>query len=86
MPPNHIQDLANKIRTNGYDLAQPIPIARMPDGRLVQLGGHHRSAAMAALNERTIPGRIVDWITISPATQNKYRQMFPNFPWDDYLP
>jgi ParB-like chromosome segregation protein Spo0J len=85
MPPNHIQDLANTIRTSGYDLSQPIPVARMPDGRLVQLGGHHRAAAMAQLGETTIPARVVDWNTISAAARNKYRQAFPTFPWDNFL-
>jgi ParB-like chromosome segregation protein Spo0J len=51
VPPNHIQDLANSIQANGYDLSQPIPVARMPDGRLVQLGGHHRSVAMSLLGD-----------------------------------
>src|SRR4051794_36621613 len=53
MPPNHVQDLANSIRTNGYDLGNAIPVAPMPDGRLVQLGGHHRAAAMGLLGETT---------------------------------
>jgi hypothetical protein len=57
----------------------------MPDGRLVQLGGHHRAAAMRQLGETTIPARIVDWSSISPGAQNLYRQLFPNFPWDDFL-
>jgi ParB-like chromosome segregation protein Spo0J len=85
VPPTHIQDLASRIRTNGYDLAQAIPVARMPDGRLVQLGGHHRAAAMRQLGEATIPARVVDWGSISLAARQKYRQSFPNFPWDDFL-
>jgi len=86
-PPNYIQDLANKIRMNGYDLARPVPVARMPDGRLVQLGGHHRAAAMGQLGESTIlPARVVDWNSMGPAVRKWYRQKFLNFPWDDFLP
>ena len=85
MPPNHIQDLANQIQTNGYDMSQPIPVARMPDGRLVQLGGHHRAEAMRRLGETTIPARIVDWNFIDPGVRRMYRQLFPNFPWDDFI-
>src|SRR5262245_30024271 len=85
-PPQHIQDLANLIQTNGYDLAQAIPVARMPDGRLVQFGGHHRAEAMRQLNGTTIPARIVDWNALSARVQNWWRQQFPNLPWDDFLP
>lgn len=85
MPVNHIANLASKIKANGYDLSQAIPVARMPDGRLVQLGGHHRVAAMKQLSETTIPARVVDWNSISPGVQTRYRQMFPNFPWDDFM-
>ena len=35
MPPNHIQNLATNVKANGYNLNQAIPVARMPDGRLV---------------------------------------------------
>jgi hypothetical protein len=85
LPPNHIQKLASAIKVNGYDLGQAIPIARMPDGRLVQLGGHHRAAAMGQLGETTIPGRVVDWSSLAPKVQNWWRQQFPNFPWDDVI-
>jgi hypothetical protein len=85
MPPNHIPDLANKIRTNGYDLGRPIPVVRMPDGRLVHLGGHHRAAAMGHLGETTIPARVVEWNSMSPGAQARWRQRFPNFPWDDFI-
>src|ERR671928_30658 len=67
VPPNHIQNLAAAIRANGYDLGQAIPVARMPDGRLVPLGGHHRAAAMRQLGEATIPARVVDWSSLTPA-------------------
>ncbi|MHB1424109.1 MAG: hypothetical protein ACYC3I_13110 [Gemmataceae bacterium] len=84
-PANHITNLANTIRANGYDRSRAIPIARMPDGRLVQLGGHHRAAAMGQLAETTIPARVVDWNTLSQKTQNWWRKKFPNFPWDDFI-
>jgi len=85
IPVSHIQNLASSIQSNGYDLGQAIPVARMPDGRLVQLGGHHRAEAMRQLGEATIPARIVDWDAISSAARTKYRQTFSTFPWDDFL-
>jgi hypothetical protein len=84
-PPNHIQNLAHKIHANGSDLARPIPVARMPDGRLVQTGGHHRVEAMRQLGEPTIPARVVDGNSIDPGVQKVYRQVFRNFPWDNFL-
>jgi hypothetical protein len=86
LPPNYIQGLAAKIRTTGYDVTRAIPVARMPDGRLVQLGGHHRAEAMRQLGEATIPGRIVEWNSLAPAVRQRWRRSFPNFPWDDFLP
>jgi ParB-like chromosome segregation protein Spo0J len=83
VPPNHIPNLAGLIRANGYDLAQAVPVARMQDGRLVQLGGHHRAAAMRLLGEATIPARVVDWDTLAPAVQQRWRDAFPDFPWGD---
>jgi hypothetical protein len=53
----------------------------MPDGRLVQLGGHHRAAAMAQLGETTIPARITDWAALPAKVQNWWMTRFPNFPW-----
>jgi hypothetical protein len=83
-PPNHIKDLANTIGMNGYDLSRAIPVARMPDGRLVQLGGHHWAAAMGVLGETTIPARVLDWNSMSPGARARWRQRFPHFPWDDF--
>lgn len=83
--PTYIPDLANTIRTNGYELSRAIPVARMPDGRLVQLGGHHGAAAMELLGETTIPARIVDWDSLASGNQARWRQRFPNFPWDDFI-
>lgn len=85
IPPNYITILANTIRANGYDLSRAIPVARMPDGRLVQLGGHHRAAAMRQLGEATIPAHVVDWKSLSAAAQARWRQRFPSFPWDDFI-
>ena len=68
-PPGHIANLGASIGANGYDLSQAIPVARMPDGRLVQLGGHHRAEAMRQLRETTIPARVVDWSSLAPAVQ-----------------
>ena len=84
-PANHVADLANRIGANGYDLSHAIAVARMPDGRLVLLGGHHRAAAMGHLGETTIPARVVDWNSLPQKTQNWWRKKFPNFPWDDFL-
>lgn len=85
MPANHLQNLASDIQANGYDLQQAIPVARMPDGRLVQLGGHHRAEAMRQLGQATIPARVVNWDSLAPAIQNRWRQRFPNFAWDDFI-
>jgi ParB-like chromosome segregation protein Spo0J len=86
VPPGHILNLASSIRANGYDVSQAIPVSRMPDGRLVQLGGHHRAEAMRQLGEATIPARVIDWTSLAPAVQRWWRQKFPNFPWDDFFP
>jgi len=85
-PPNHIQSLAASIQARGYDVSQAIPVARMPDGRFVQLGGHHRAEAMRQLGEASIPARVVDWNSLAPAMQNWWRQRFPQFPWHDFIP
>jgi hypothetical protein len=85
VPSGHIAALAAGIRAKGYDLSQAIPVARMPDGRLVQLGGHHRVEAMRLLGELTIPARVVDWSSLAPAVQRWWQQRFPNFPWSDFL-
>jgi hypothetical protein len=83
-PPHHIAQLAALIQTNGYDLGQAIPVARMPDWRLLLLGGHHRVPAMRQLGETTIPGRIVDWTSLSPGVQNWWKRQFPGFNWGDF--
>jgi hypothetical protein len=80
IPFSYIADLAALVRTNGYDLSRAIPVVRMPDGRLVQLGGHHRAAAMRQLGETTIPARVVDWNSLSLGAQARWRQRLPNFP------
>src|SRR5947209_14924279 len=67
VPPGHLRSLAAAIQATGYDLHQAIPAARMPDGRLVQLGGHHRAEAMRQLRESTIPARVVNWTSLSAA-------------------
>ena len=85
VPPDHIPDLAAEIGANGFDLARAIPVARMPEGRLLQLGGHHRAAAMGLLGETTIPVRIVDWGSLSPGAQARWRLRFPNYPWEGFL-
>ena len=77
VPPGHIGNLATKIRTEGYKLDQAIPVIRMPDGRMVHAGGHHRAAAMRQLGETTIPARVKDWSSLSPRVQEHYRQTWP---------
>ena len=76
-PENYIQDLARSIRAQGYRLDQAIPVIRLPDGRLVSVGGHHRAEAMRISGERTIPAQIRDWTTLSPATQRLYVEQWP---------
>jgi hypothetical protein len=85
VPPDYIPNLAASIQANGFDLGQAIPVARMPDGRLVHLGGHHRAEAMRQLQETTIPARVVVWNSLSAAVQNWWRQRFPQFPWDTFI-
>jgi ParB-like chromosome segregation protein Spo0J len=75
--PGYIAQLANEIQSNGYQLSQPIPVFRMPDGRLVMAGGHHRAEAMRSLGETTIPARVVEWDTLDPAVQKRYEDAFP---------
>jgi RHS repeat-associated protein len=78
MPANHIQNLAQSIRTNGYDLNQAISVMRLPSGQLVSAGGHHRVAAMQSLGETTIPARVVDWSSMSTGAQQWYLNNFPS--------
>jgi hypothetical protein len=85
-PPNYIPALAASIRANGYDIGRAVPAVRMPDGRVVQLGGHHRAAAMRQLGEATIPARLAEWSALSEAARARWRQLFPNFPWDEIDP
>ena len=56
----------NSIRQRGYDINQAIPVLRMPNGKLVIGGGHHRVEAMRRLGEQTIPGKVVDWSSLDP--------------------
>jgi len=76
-PPNYIADLANNIRSNGYQLNKAIPVIRMPDGRLIIGSGHHRVEAMRSLGEQTIPARVLDWDALLPGVQDWYRGTFP---------
>jgi hypothetical protein len=76
MPPNHIDNLALRIAEDGYQVNQAIPVLRMPSGKLVTAGGHHRVAAMARLGESTVPARIVEWSSLSPQAQARYLQAF----------
>jgi hypothetical protein len=58
-------------------LSEAISVIRMPDGRLIIGGGHHRVAAMQSLRERTIPARVFDWDLLLPGVQDWYRDNFP---------
>lgn len=66
MPDNHIQNIADQISTNGYDLSRPVSATRMPNGDLVVTGGHHRIAAMQLLGETSVPVQIYDALTSNP--------------------
>jgi hypothetical protein len=59
-PPNHVDDLANDFKTNGYNLESGPPIEgyTMPDGQVIIIDGHHRLAALEKLGETNIPIRI----------------------------
>jgi len=63
-PSNFIDDLADDIKTNGYDLDSGPPIEgyTMPDGKIIIIDGHHRLAALEKLGETNIPIRIHDFI------------------------
>jgi ParB-like chromosome segregation protein Spo0J len=76
-PPTYIADLASSLQRDGYRLHEAIPVFRLPDGRLVIAGGHHRVAAMRSLGEQTIPARVLDWNALAPQVQDWYRQSFP---------
>ncbi|MBX2799213.1 MAG: ParB/Srx family N-terminal domain-containing protein [Myxococcales bacterium] len=78
VPPNHISDLEESISTKGFDVDKPVPVARMPGGELVSLGGHHRVAAMQNLGEVTIPARVVDWTSISQRSRDRFVRNFPD--------
>lgn len=77
VPANHIETLQEKIRTNGYNLLEPIPVLVMPDGVVYSAGGHHRVEAMKRLGEGSIPARIYYWHSLGEATRVFYRQRFP---------
>jgi len=59
-PTNHIENLANDFKTNGYNLESGPPIEgyAMPDGQIIIIDGHHRLAALELLGETNIPIRI----------------------------
>ena len=59
-PPNHIENLANDFKKNGYNLESGPPIEgyTMPDGQIIIIDGHHRLAALELLGETNIPIRI----------------------------
>jgi hypothetical protein len=76
-PSTYLADLADRIRNDGYRLDKAIAVIRMPDGRLIIGGGHHRAAAMRSQGEQTIPARLFDWDALLPGTQDWYRDNFP---------
>ena len=96
----HIADIAESIQhgtgrlgsgTKGFNVAESIPVLRMPDGCLVIGGGHHRVASMRHLKESTIPAHITDWADftlkrrqqIIKRLQGKYPEFFQRHP--EYL-
>lgn len=72
VPKNHIEALAKSIAEKGYDINQAIPVLKLPNGKLVSAGGHHRVAAMKSLSEKTIPARIVNWTDLSTRVQTRH--------------
>ena len=72
MPANHIENLAGKIKANGYNINQAVPVMQLPNGIKVSAGGHHRVAAMESLGEKTIPSRVVSWDSLSTKVQDRY--------------
>lgn len=84
-PANYVTIIAALLQANGYDVGLPVQLVRMPDGRLLQFGGHHRTAAMLSLGETTIPARVLDWASMSAGAHARWFVRFPYFPWDDFL-
>uniref|UniRef100_UPI003AA7BF11 RHS repeat-associated core domain-containing protein n=1 Tax=Tenacibaculum sp. TaxID=1906242 RepID=UPI003AA7BF11 len=82
---NYIDDLAELISKNGYDINQAIPVVKMPNGRLVISGGHHRVAAMKKLGENTIPSVMRNWNNLSKAVQQRLLNGPNGEAWKNYL-
>jgi hypothetical protein len=76
-PGKSIPDTASTL-SGGYDVSQPIPVLRMPDGKLIAAGGNHRLAAMESLGESTIPAKLSDWASIPDKVKQFYRTKFPD--------
>lgn len=77
LPPDHLEKLQEKLRTEGYDLNQPVPLLIMPDGKIYSAGGHHRIEAMKRLGESSIPSRVYYWHGMSDFVRDTYRNSFP---------
>ena len=70
---NWLQELMDHIKNNGIDTGRAV---RLPDGRIIVSGGHHRRAAMEALGEKTMPFKVVDWADMSDDQRQGYMNMF----------
>ncbi len=80
-PGHSVDDVAKLISENGYDLNRAVEVLKMGDGKMILAGGNHRLAAMRQLGETTIPGKVVDWSSLSPRLQEFYRTRFSRCVW-----
>jgi hypothetical protein len=69
MSNSKVQRLRKKIRKNGFDRSQPIPVADV-DGELIIIDGHHRAQAAARERLTSVPVRIYK---VSPEKELEYK-------------
>ena len=66
------------MRETGFDRERAIGVFRMPDDKLILMGGNHRLAAMRQLGEKTIPAVIFDWEDVGRVTRVFYTTRYPD--------
>ncbi|NVK53820.1 MAG: ParB N-terminal domain-containing protein [Flavobacteriaceae bacterium] len=77
--------MAKLISKKGFDIKQAIPVVRLPNGRLIISGGHHRVAAMKKLGEKTIPSVLRNWSSLSKGVQQRLLNGPNSKAWIKYL-
>ncbi|MCB0420155.1 MAG: ParB-like nuclease domain-containing protein [Bdellovibrionales bacterium] len=71
-----LENLKSLISSHGYHLSKAIQVAILRNGQILNLGGHHRVAAMLALGESTIPASVYVWDSMDPHIRGLYREQF----------